>query len=121
MGTVRLEGAPFYAYHGVFEEENKLGNLFIVDIELSYSFQQAMLEDKLEATVDYVKLYEIISVRMAKPVKLLEHVAHLIIQDTTETFPEIRSMAVTIKKQQPAVGGLVNFSSITVNFPEDYV
>jgi 7,8-dihydroneopterin aldolase/epimerase/oxygenase len=121
MGIIRLEGASFYAYHGVFEEENSLGNLFLVDIELSYSFKKAMLYDELDGTVDYVKLYEIISFRMSKPVKLLEHVAHLIIKDATEAFTEIQTLAITIKKQQPAVGGQVSFSSVTVNFPEDYV
>lgn len=121
MGRVRLEGASFYAYHGVFPEENKLGNKFLVDIDLSYDFKKAMVEDDLESTVDYGKLYAITSKHMLKPVKLLEHLAHLIIQDALEEFPRIQDIQITIKKQQPAVGGLVQYSSVTVFYPEDYV
>ncbi|GHB50678.1 dihydroneopterin aldolase [Mongoliitalea lutea] len=120
MGIVRLEGASFYAYHGVFPEENKLGNLFLVDITVNYKFKKAMTEDDLEGTVDYGKLYEITAKRMQTPVKLLEHLAHLIIEDAVAVYPQIQTIAITIKKQQPAVGGLVNFSSVTVQYPEDY-
>ncbi|UJP64685.1 dihydroneopterin aldolase [Mongoliitalea daihaiensis] len=120
MGTVRLEGASFYAYHGVYPEEKVLGNQFLVDIELTYSFRKAMEEDALEGTVDYGELYAITSKHMQTPVKLLEHLAHLIIEETLQMYPESQRIAVTIKKQQPAVGGLVAYSSVTVNYPEDY-
>jgi dihydroneopterin aldolase len=120
MGRVALEGIEFYAYHGVFAEENKLGNRFTVDIHVETDFRNAMLEDNLGDTVDYVDLYKIAHSNMQQPVKLLEHLAHLMIKDIRTSFPSIKSVSITIKKHNPALGGVVNYSVVSVKYPEDY-
>lgn len=121
MGKVSLEGIEFHANHGVFSEETKLGNRFTVDIHVQTDFQKAMMDDDLKATVDYTKLYKIAKAQMLEPVKLLEHLAHLMIQDILKEYPDLKSVIVTIKKHNPALGGIVNFSVVTVTYPEDYV
>ncbi len=120
MGKVSLEGIEFHAYHGVFTEENKLGNRFTVDIQVETDFRQAMLHDSLKDTVDYAKIYQIAKSHMLEPVKLLEHLAHLMIKDILKTYPDSKQVSITIKKHNPAIGGVVNYSVITVNYPEDY-
>ncbi|MFD2202850.1 dihydroneopterin aldolase [Shivajiella indica] len=120
MGKVSLEGIEFHAYHGVFSEENKLGNRFTVDIHVDTDFRRAMLEDNLDHTVDYVGLYKIAQSHMQEPVKLLEHLAHLIIKDILIAFPFLKAVSITIKKHNPSLGGVVNYSVVTVNYPEDY-
>ncbi len=120
MGKVSLEGIEFHAYHGVFSEEKKLGNRFTVDIQVETNFQRAMLNDDLKSTVDYFKLYQIAKGHMQVPVKLLEHLAHLMIQDILEVYPNLSQIRVVIKKHNPAIGGVVNFSVVEVNYPEDY-
>ena len=120
MGRVALEGIEFHAFHGVFAEENRLGNRFTVDIHVETDFRNAMLEDKLEDTVDYVGLYKIAESQMQQPVKLLEHLAHLMINEIRISFPSIKSVSITIKKHNPALGGLVKYSVVTVKYPEDY-
>ncbi|MCH7410101.1 dihydroneopterin aldolase [Belliella sp. DSM 111904] len=120
MGKVSLEGIEFHAYHGVFSEENKLGNRFTVDIHVDADFRQAMLHDTLKDTIDYAKIYQIAKSHMLEPVKLLEHLAHLMIKDILLTYPHAKQVAITIKKHNPAIGGVVNYSVVTVNYPEDY-
>lgn len=120
MGKVALEGIEFHAYHGVYPEESVLGNRFTLDLELETDFKEAMLHDDLEATVDYSKLYQIVKARMAIKVKLLEHLGHLIIQDILEAYPKTQQIRLTLKKHHPALGGLVNFSSVQIQYPEDY-
>ena len=120
MGKVSLEGIEFHAYHGVFSEEKKLGNRFTVDIQVDTDFHKAMLMDDLKATVDYFKLYQIAKGHMQVPVKLLEHLAHLMIQDILKVYPNLNQIQVVIKKHNPAIGGVVNFSVVEVNYPEDY-
>ncbi|MBW3469678.1 dihydroneopterin aldolase [Arthrospiribacter ruber] len=120
MGKVSLEGIEFHAYHGVFKEETKLGNRFTVDIHVETDFKKAMLDDELKATVDYGKLYKIAKSHMLEPVKLLEHLAHLMIEDILKVYPELSSITIVIKKHNPALGGVVNYSVVTVNYPEDY-
>lgn len=120
MGKVSLEGIEFHAYHGVFSEETKLGNRFTLDIHVDTDFRNAMLYDELKDTVDYAKIYQIAKSHMHKPVKLLEHLGHLIITDILKIYPASRKVSLTIKKHNPAIGGLVNYSVVTVNYPEDY-
>ncbi len=120
MGRVSLEGIEFHAYHGVFPEEKKLGNRFTVDIHVQTDFQQAMLNDDLKATVDYYKVYQIAKSHMLEPVKLLEHLAHLMIQDILKTYPDLFEVRVVIKKHNPALGGVVNYSVVEVTYPDDY-
>ncbi|GGZ40721.1 dihydroneopterin aldolase [Echinicola pacifica] len=120
MGKVSLEGIEFHAFHGVYSEEKKLGNRFTVDIHVETDFKKAMLEDKLDDTVDYSRLYQIAKAHMQEPVKLLEHLGHRIVQDILASYPGLPKVQITIKKHNPALGGVVNFSVVTVSYPEDY-
>lgn len=120
MGKVALQGIEFHAYHGAYPEESVLGNRFTLDLELETDFREAMLHDNLSATVDYGKLYQLIKTRMDTKVKLLEHLGHLIVQDIMEVYPLTIRVRLTIKKHHPALGGLVDFSAVQVQFPEDY-
>ncbi|WP_143960119.1 dihydroneopterin aldolase [Litoribacter populi] len=121
MGRVSLEGIEFHAYHGVFSEEKKLGNRFTVDMHVDTDFKKAMLDDDLHATVDYFKLYTIAKAHMQEPVKLLEHLGHLMLQDILKIYPEVKQIEIIIKKHNPALGGVVNYSVVKVAYPQDYV
>ncbi|GAB3646793.1 dihydroneopterin aldolase [Echinicola sediminis] len=120
MGKVSLEGIEFHAFHGVFSEEKKLGNRFTVDIHVETDFKKAMLEDDLDETVDYAKIYQIAKSHMQEPVHLLEHLGHLMVQDILKVYPALKNVEVVIKKHNPALGGVVNYSVVKVSYPEDY-
>jgi len=120
MGKVALQGIEFHAYHGAYPEETVLGNRFTLDLELETDFRQAMLHDDLSATVDYSTLYKLIKARMDVKVKLLEHLGHMIVSDILEVYPNITQIRLTLKKHHPSLGGLVNFSAVQIQYPEDY-
>ncbi|MFC4874344.1 dihydroneopterin aldolase [Negadavirga shengliensis] len=120
MGRVALEGIEFHAYHGVFSEEKKLGNRFTVDIQVDTDFHRAMIDDDLKYTVDYYRLYQIAKSHMQEPVKLLEHLAHLMVQDILKIYPNLIKVRVVIKKHNPSLGGVVNYSVVEVKYPDDY-
>ncbi|MEN2282793.1 dihydroneopterin aldolase [Algoriphagus sp. SE2] len=120
MGKVSLEGIEFHAYHGAYPEENVLGNRFTLDLELETDFKDAMLKDNLKSTVDYTRIYKLIKERMDVKVKLLEHLGHLIIDDILKVYPDVKKIKITLKKHHPSLGGLVKFSAIQIQYPEDY-
>ncbi|WP_026950350.1 dihydroneopterin aldolase [Algoriphagus mannitolivorans] len=120
MGKVALEGIEFHAYHGAYPEESVLGNRFTLDLELETDFREAMLHDNLKGTVDYAKLYQLIKARMDVKVKLLEHLGHRIISDILEVYPNVKTIKLTLKKHHPALGGIVQYSAVTVGYPEDF-
>jgi dihydroneopterin aldolase len=43
-----------------------------------------------------------------------------IVQDIRAAYPEVNHIRITLKKQQPAIGGLVDFSGVTLSYPEDF-
>ena len=55
-----LKGIEVYGHHGCTIEERRLGQKFIVDVELDFDFGDAALYDDIENTVDYVKVLEIV-------------------------------------------------------------
>jgi len=120
MGKVALEGIEFYAYHGAYPEESVLGNRFTLDLVIETDFREAMVQDSLGGTVDYAQVYQLIKSRMEVNVKLLEHLGNLIVLDILGAFPKLRSVQLTLRKHQPALGGIVKYSTVTVCYPEDF-
>lgn len=53
MTVICLQGLEVFAFHGVAEEERRLGGRFLLDIELKMDRFAAEETDALEDTVDY--------------------------------------------------------------------
>lgn len=69
-----LAGMEFFGYHGVFEEEGRLGARFVVDVELSMTLPR---NDSLRGTVDYGRVYRLVEKAMTGPrYRLIETLAH---------------------------------------------
>ena len=60
MGKVALEGIEFFAYHGYYEEQRKIGNKYEVNIEITSDLSEAAKSDSLSGTINYEILYKII-------------------------------------------------------------
>jgi dihydroneopterin aldolase len=72
---IGLEGMEFYAYHGVYEEERKIGGKYIVDVLVHTNAKDAELHDDLNGTVNYEQIYKVVDQNMQQPVKLIERLA----------------------------------------------
>ncbi|MCO6477363.1 MAG: dihydroneopterin aldolase [Phaeodactylibacter sp.] len=55
MATIALEGMRFFAYHGYYEEEQILGNEFVVDIFVNTETILTKFTDDLHADLDQVE------------------------------------------------------------------
>lgn len=111
---VALEGMEFYAYHGFYEEERKIGNRYTVDLEVTTDFSKAANQDDLSGTVDYVQLYEIVKDRMTIPSKLLEKLGQEIVDGVFQCFPSVSEVKVSVSKHNPPFGGICAKSKITL-------
>lgn len=116
MNTISLHGAEFFAYHGWYPEEQKLGNRFVVDIDVDF-LEKNFSEDHLNNTINYEQLYEIVEEQMKQTRKLIETVARGIVDDTKKKFPAAKNVRVSIKKLNPPLKGKVAYSCITVSEP----
>jgi 7,8-dihydroneopterin aldolase/epimerase/oxygenase len=114
MGIVSLEGLEFFAYHGFYEEEQRIGNRYSIDVSIQTDVSEAAEKDRLKATVNYEVVYKIVADVMKEPAKLLEHVAHRIIVQIKEHFPAVDWVEVSVSKYNPPIGGVCTRAKVTM-------
>lgn len=114
MGTIALEGLEFFSYHGYYDEEQKIGNKYSVDIVVTADFSEAAHLDRISATVNYEDLYAITLRVMQQPARLLEHIAHRIIQEIRASYANLNSVEVSVSKFNPPIGGVCHRARITM-------
>lgn len=119
MVKVGLEGATFFAYHGFYPEEQILGTHFTVDVEVMFENGFDFNDDKISNTVNYEELYAIVCTEMQHPRKLIETVAQAMIDTIAQKYPYIKTALVSIRKANPALGGPVNNSVVTITYRKD--
>lgn len=96
----------FYGYHGVFKEENKLGQRFRVDLVVELDLKQAGETDALEHTVNYGELYKLTKdIVEGKTYKLVEAVAENITKTILGTFNTVQNVTITLIKPDPPIPG----------------
>ena len=110
---IELEKIHFYAYHGVSEEERKVGNNYEIYIKVYTDITQAIETDNLLTTIDYGQLYEWIKEEMMQPSKLLEHVVKKTI---LKNCPNITGGTIKISKIKPPIPGDIERASVTINW-----
>ena len=112
--TIALKGIHFYAFHGYYEEERKMGNDFVIDAEVEVkSFDEA--DDNISDTVNYEKIYAICSEEMSIQQKLLETVVFRICK-RLEELKHVKSGKVSLAKIGPQLGGKVDKAQVEMSF-----
>ena len=103
----------FYGYHGVFPEENRLGQRFIVDLAVSLDLKKAGETDNLEYSVNYGELFQVCQrIVEGNPYKLVEAVAENIAGAILNEFPLITDVKVKMIKPDPPIPG--HYQSVAV-------
>lgn len=111
---ILLENIELYAHHGVFSQETKVGNLFVINLKLEIDLEKASLTDELDDTISYADVYAIVKEEMNIPSKLLEHATGRIIRRLKSIYSCIESIELKLSKRNPPVGGQVDFASIVI-------
>ena len=114
--TIEISKLKIYAYHGVFEQEQKVGNLFEVTLQVDYPFENAMDSDNLDDTASYAQMCEIIKSEMKITSKLLEVVAGRTIKALKKEFPKISGGVIKISKMNPPISMQMESVSVVVKW-----
>lgn len=99
-----LQQLRFHAFHGVLDQERRVGNDYVINVVAECDFAHAMQTDELEDTVNYAEIYRVVKEEMAVPSKLLEHVAGRIGERLFNEFPSLQSLDISIMKVNPPFG-----------------
>lgn len=95
----------FYAHHGCFEEERKVGTWFQVDLEMMVDTATAERSDNLDETVNYAEVYLTVKREMSISSKLLENVAYRVKMAVMQEYPSVEQVKVKVQKLNPPLGG----------------
>jgi dihydroneopterin aldolase len=115
MDKIILNDMQFYGYHGVFEEENKLGQRYRVSAQLYLDLKAAGKTDDLNESVNYAEVYTLCKeIVEGKPYNLLEAVAERIAADILTTYPMIQSCKIRVVKPDPPIPGHYDFVAVEI-------
>lgn len=115
MDIIRIEQLEVFCNHGVYEEENVLGQKFVINADLKVSTRTAGLSDELEQSVDYGKVCHFIDIFMRENTyKLLEAAAENLASQMLKKIPGVREVAIEIRKPWAPIGLPVAYASVRI-------
>lgn len=101
---IELTGLSCYGYHGVFPEEKREGQPFIVDVTCWLDFTEAAANDDLTKTINYAELADLAANIVEGPSRdLIEAVAAQVADACMDSFDELLAIEVTIHKPQAPI------------------
>jgi 7,8-dihydroneopterin aldolase/epimerase/oxygenase len=111
-----LRGIVLFGRHGVFEEEERLGQRFEVDLDCWLDLSQAGRSDHVHDTVDYGRLYETVrAIVEEERYRLIEALGERIADRLLSDFDRLRSVRVEIRKPSAPIPGVFETVGIEIH------
>lgn len=115
MVIIKLNDIKIRAFHGVLEQENIVGNNFLLDVTLYCDCNDALHTDNINDTVSYADIYFLIKEEMSKKSNLLEHVCFRILDRIKKEYKTVKRVVVKITKENPPIGGDIRSASVEID------
>ena len=111
--VIRIEGIEAFGYHGVFPQEKREGQTFLVDVDIETSFDEAIAHDDVAYTVDYGVVAErVAEIIQGEPADLIETVCDRIVTMVL-SLERVKATRVTIHKPHAPIS--VPFAGVSVS------
>ena len=122
MGIIRLNNMSFYGYHGVYDFEKEQGTNFEIDLELFTSLATSSKSDKIEDTINYEDVYELVKKSFgSKNYFLLEKLADSISKSIFNEY-NIEKLIIRVRKINAPLDGKLDSVEIELKRKKsDYV
>ena len=113
--TIRLRDCQFFGFHGVLEEETRLGQRFLVDADLTVRDDGALATDSIEGTVHYGEVFSVIEALVTgPPYKIIEALAAAIGERLLADFPLLLRAQITVRKPSAPIPGILKHVEVMV-------
>ena len=104
----------FQGRHGYYDHEMRMQQPFEVDVELVMNLQPAGIDDDLEQTVDYARVYEVTrQIVESTSFRLLEAIAEAISHEILSEFP-VAEVGVRVRKPAVQLGGPLDHAGVEI-------
>ena len=101
---IELTCLECFGYHGVFDEEKRTGQPFIVDITCWSEFADAAAHDDLTKTINYAELADVAANIVEGPSRdLIETVASEVADTIMDSFADLHAVEVTVHKPKAPI------------------
>lgn len=112
--TITLTGLRGLGYHGVYPDEKRDGQEFVVDVTMSLDLAPAAESDDVADTVHYGEIAEeVVAVLTGEPVDLIETLAARIAAVVLER-PLVDEVAVTVHKPHAPITVPFTDAAVTI-------
>jgi dihydroneopterin aldolase len=113
--TVFVTGLVVHAYHGVGDDEGRIGQQFLIDLAVEMELAGAAHSDKLADTISYADLIEVASRAFrAQRYRLVEAAAGAVADALLDTFPRIERLRVTVHKPHAPIAAVFGDVGVTL-------
>ncbi|MBX6426463.1 MAG: dihydroneopterin aldolase [Variibacter sp.] len=113
--TIFVTGLVVHAYHGVGDDEGRIGQQFLIDLVLELDLSRASHSDKLVDTISYADLIEVASKAFrARRFRLVEAAAGAVADALLSTFPRIERLRVTVHKPHAPIAAVFADVGVTL-------
>jgi dihydroneopterin aldolase len=110
-----VTGLVIHAHHGVMKHEARVGQGFILDLELSLDLGEAARSDKLADTVSYAAIVETATGAFTTHrYKLVEAAAGAVADAILAGFPRVTAVKVTVHKPHAPIAATFTDVGVTL-------
>lgn len=105
MDEIQITGLEIYAHHGVYPEENRLGQKFRVDAVLRLSTREAGRTDDLDRSVNYGEVSHFITKFLTEHTyRLIEAAIEELARALLLEYGQVKSVLLTLHKPEAPIG-----------------
>lgn len=116
MDQIRIENLEVFANHGVFPEENVLGQKFIISAVLHTDTRSAGMTDNLTESIHYGEVSHFIHRYMSEHTyQLIERVAEGLAEELLLNTEHLEKIEVEVKKPWAPIGLPLDYASVRIS------
>lgn len=113
--TIFIAGLLIHAHHGVMEHEAKVGQRFVLDLELTVDLSAASKSDKLADTVSYSAIVETATeVFTGRSYRLIEAAGGAVADSLLKKFPKVETVQITVRKPHAPIAAIFGDAGVTL-------
>lgn len=99
-----LRDLGFYGFHGLYPEEERLGQRFFIDLECGVDLSAPGETDAIGHTVSYADIYDVVKASFdGQRTKLIEALGQNIVTALFERFGDINWIIIRIRKPEAPI------------------
>jgi dihydroneopterin aldolase len=113
--TIFVTGLLIHAHHGVMPHEARVGQRFVIDLELTVDLAAASRSDKVADTVSYSAIVDTATeVFTKRNYRLIEAAGGAVADAILDAFPPVEVIRVTVRKPHAPIAAIFGDAGVII-------